>query len=240
MPSDYQQVREQRQEWRAAGLCGDCGGPVVPGYARCERHKALLDARNKRAKANRERHNLCYCGKPRAPKRKRCPECLEIERLKREATIAERIDAGLCIWCGTRQATGGTQACGPCRRSRKARYDDKRVGQIRKRLRELIDRNRVPLPKRMLQMARFLLGAMVEVESAPNSAHWRPTEEACRRYAADHPEFEGFVLVASRTKNITSYRVFLMTRNRSEQWGRERIDLVHIPTSTEVPWRQYG
>lgn len=231
---------EQRRQWREAGLCGDCGGSVVQGYSVCERHKAMQEERNKRFVATLERHGLCYCGKPRAHGRRRCPECLEIERAKQSARVDERLKQGLCRRCGLRPVAGETQLCRSCRRKGKERYDDRRVGQIRRRLRELIDRGRVSLPQRLRPMARFLLGAMVEVEADPNSTHWRPNEEACRRYGAEHPEFEGFIVVATRTKQATCYRAFLLTRHRSEKLGRERIDLVHIPTSTEVPWRRYG
>lgn len=187
--------------------------------------------------ANNERHNLCPCGQPRAPRRKRCRVCLDIESLKMQERYAERKLTRLCIQCGGR-ALKGQVHCKRCKAIRQARHCDLRMGALRRRLRELLDRGRIPLPPRLQEKGRFILGAMPVIE-APETDHWRPTEAACRQYAREHPDFEGLITVVREQNKRITHRTYLLTRHQSTP-RRERIDLTHIPTTTEVPWRQYN
>lgn len=238
-------IAAQREERRSKGYCMECDTPRFKGYVLCQRHHELQRARAARYSQRRRDRSLCYCGRPRAPKRARCSDCLELEIAKGRLRRQERREQGLCRQCGQGEVVDGQTACRRCRKAQARRYHDRRIGQIRRRLRELITRGRIAMPARIRERARFLLGAMPVVE-APDVGHWRPIEAACRQYAREHPEWEGFLLVArpappNRPKGIARlmHYVYLLTRVQISA-RRQRIDLVHIPTSTDVPWRRYS
>lgn len=242
--SDATEMAAKRAARREKGLCTECDTPRLPGKALCARHDAMQQKRMAKYNGRRHARNLCYCGQPRQLRRTRCSTCLEIEREKALATAREREAAGLCRRCGEEPVEAGGTVGRKCKKKRAEEYADKRIGEIRRRIRELIRRDLIPMPARLKPRARFLLGAMVELD-ASGVDYWRRTEGAIRKHARENPAFEGFVLVtcaaesAQRGRRRTIWRyAFLVFRQKARRGTR--LSITFIPTTTEAPWEAYG
>ncbi len=91
------------QKYRAAGLCGSCGGSVVNGRANCSdcrgtRNNQVQEFRNKRIAAG-----LCNrCGNAAQLGRTMCQDCLDKKKDKHQQTRLAVLEyyGSLCRCCG--------------------------------------------------------------------------------------------------------------------------------------------
>jgi hypothetical protein len=170
-----------------------------------------------------------------------------LEAAKEIARGEERKAERVCRQCGQEPVAGPGSIGEKCRKARQELYQDHSRGAIKRRLRELVQRDRIPLPLRLRSIARFLVGrAPIIPVTTPN--HWRPREGTIRAYAAKHRDFEGFIIVEDTAapsqvgglKRIAC-GAYLVTREPVR--GKptcEKLAIQFIPTKTEVPWRQYA
>ena len=134
----------RKQRWRDEGLCSQCG--AVPEEGKTCRHcrqiqRTWYQKSKRKRKAQRKRNyharvdaGICRrhgCGRPQAPGKKSCQECIDDEA----NTKAKRREAGLCPNCGIRKPAENRATCRVCL-DRTSRSNKKR------RAREARDRAR--------------------------------------------------------------------------------------------------
>ena len=126
---EYERERAQRETAKrdARGSCTRCGKhPAAPGRKSCE------PCLEKRRAADRARYaagkaaGLPYGGADPEAKRR-------AGRAKSRRRQKERVEAGLCIRCGTRPPAEGGTSCQPCRDRRQAaekqRYSERKAAR---------------------------------------------------------------------------------------------------------------
>ena len=122
---ERERTRREREQRRAKGICIRCGEqPAAPGRASCE------PCLEKRREADRAKYaagkaaGLPYGGADPDAKRKNA-------RARSKRRQKARIEAGLCIRCGSRPPADGGRTCTPCRdkrqRAERRQYAERRA-----------------------------------------------------------------------------------------------------------------
>jgi hypothetical protein len=102
-------LRDLRKAHLAAGLCGQCVSPALPGLSLCEKHMAPIRARYLDKKVS----GVCLsCGGPRDTDRGTCKACIARHALTQSARAERLSAAGLCTACGKRP--GAPRWCREC------------------------------------------------------------------------------------------------------------------------------
>lgn len=108
--------RQQRVEWKAAGICIYCGKlPATKGHGGCE--KCFARMRNTRLEKNRQ--GLCaYCAakRPTEPGKSVCKECDQRIKDSTNKRIEIRRNSGLCLQCGKCPPRENRVNCALCAR----------------------------------------------------------------------------------------------------------------------------
>lgn len=108
------EIAARRALRRALGLCTECDEPALKGHPTCRRHYEMNRRRSEEYRRRRLENNLCICGERVARGKTRCPECLQLERVRGRLRYTELKEAGKCVTCARRRPLPGKVKCLRC------------------------------------------------------------------------------------------------------------------------------
>jgi hypothetical protein len=98
-----QRARERAIRLRAAGLCVQCGKPVLPGYTVCEYHRERQRLDSARQRGRCVEQGICtVCGGPVITGKTMCPGCTAEQKVQRRLRKQRAVEylGGQCVDCG--------------------------------------------------------------------------------------------------------------------------------------------